>query len=117
MLINILQNAVSMQTFCSQFSLQDLKNSLSLFIVTHDSQKIIEDDNLKGLAYSSLWGLAKVISMDIRIKCRRIDIDSKDDFEILMKEIILIQRKIGCIQGRKKICFKIEKKHNSKRNF
>jgi acyl transferase domain-containing protein/acyl-CoA synthetase (AMP-forming)/AMP-acid ligase II/acyl carrier protein len=77
--VNILQSVQS----------AGFKNSPSLFIVTHDSQKIIEDDNLKGLAYSSLWGLAKVISMEHpEYKCRRIDIDSKDDFEILMKEII-----------------------------
>ena len=66
----------------------DFVKSPSLFIVTQDSQYVTEHDSLKGLNYSSLWGMAKVISMEHpEFKCKRIDIDSKDDIKDLFDEI------------------------------
>jgi malonyl CoA-acyl carrier protein transacylase len=78
-------NAVNIIQAISQ---SGFKKSPSLYFVTQDSQKISEDDNLKGLLYSPLWGLAKVVSMEHpEFHCKRIDIDSKEDFQILLNEI------------------------------
>ena len=66
----------------------DFRSSPVLEIVTHDSQNVISEDKLKGLLYSPLWGLGKVIEMEHpEFKCRMTDIDSMDDIEMLMGEI------------------------------
>ena len=67
------------------------KATPSFCIVTQDSQKVTNDDKLKGILNSSLWGLGKVINMEHpEFNCRRIDvnsIDSKDNIELLINEI------------------------------
>ncbi|MBL8006959.1 MAG: SDR family NAD(P)-dependent oxidoreductase, partial [Ignavibacteria bacterium] len=65
-----------------------LKNNPSLYIVTHDSQYVIKGDNLNGLVFSPLNGLAKVIRMEHpEYKCKSIDFDSKYDIKYLIEEI------------------------------
>ncbi|MBS1551819.1 MAG: SDR family NAD(P)-dependent oxidoreductase, partial [Bacteroidetes bacterium] len=77
-LLNIIQSVPS----------AGFKSAPSLEIVTHDSQFVREDDNMKGILYSSLWGLGKVILMEHpEFKCRLTDIDSMNDIKALIEEI------------------------------
>ena len=77
-LLNIIQSVPS----------AGFKTIPSIEIVTHDSQFVREGDNLKGLLYSSLWGLGKVIEMEHpEFKCRMTDIDSMEDIKELINEI------------------------------
>lgn len=77
-LLNIIQSVPS----------AGFKTMPSIEIVTHDSQFVREGDDLKGLLYSSLWGLGKVIEMEHpEFKCRLTDIDSMEDIKDLINEI------------------------------
>ncbi|MEO6696060.1 MAG: SDR family NAD(P)-dependent oxidoreductase, partial [Ignavibacteria bacterium] len=60
----------------------------SLYLVTEDAQFVIENDNVDGLMNSPVWGMAKVISMEHpEMRCKRIDIDSTDDYKYLINEV------------------------------
>ncbi|MEO8209648.1 MAG: beta-ketoacyl reductase, partial [bacterium] len=64
------------------------KKSPSLYIVTNNAQSINNNDEVKGLNQSQLWGMSKVILIEHpELNCKRIDLDSEDNWKNLIDEI------------------------------
>ncbi|MDQ3021354.1 MAG: SDR family NAD(P)-dependent oxidoreductase [Bacteroidota bacterium] len=60
----------------------------SLYMVTTNAQSVNNEDEVKGFFQSPLLGMAKVISIEHpELDCKRIDLDSKNNWKNLLDEI------------------------------